>query len=393
MIRIGFAVSLLVVLSVAGLTGLAAAQLGGHTIVLGVAGPQSGGAAALGTEQRQAVEMAVDEKNASGGILGARVLLVAADDRADVAEGKAAAQRFCDDPRVLGIIGHVNSGVTIEASGVYSACHLAMVTAMSSNPGVTERGLGNVFRLTNRDDNKGPAIAGYLYRTLGKRRAAVIDDQTLYGRGLADLFAQAFQRAGGEVVARTTVTVGQKDFHATVAALPRDFDVLFFAGIAEAAPLLKELRAQGFDQRFACGDGCWDVKGFIARADGAATRGEGVLILSAAPAVGRVPGSADFASRYQARYGPIANYAVNSYDSARLVLLAIETAARQKGGLPTRDEVLAALRSVRFQGIAYAQPVTWDAKGDNTAAVIFLNVVEGDHFKEIGEVSRADLAR
>ena len=81
MIRIGFAVSLLVVLSVAGLTGLAAAQLGGHTIVLGVAGPQSGGAAALGTEQRQAVEMAVDEKNASGGILGARVLLVAADDR------------------------------------------------------------------------------------------------------------------------------------------------------------------------------------------------------------------------------------------------------------------------------------------------------------------------
>jgi branched-chain amino acid transport system substrate-binding protein len=386
-------VLLFFVLSAAGLTGPAAAQLGGQTIVLGVAGPLSGGGAVLGIEQRQAVEMAVDEKNASGGVLGARILLVAADDRADAAEGKAAAQRFCDDPRMLGIVGHVNSGVTIEASGVYGACHLAMVTAMSSNPAVTERGLDNVFRLTNRDDNKGPAIAGYLYRTLGKRRAVVLDDQTVYGRGLADLFAQAFKRAGGEVVARGTVAVGQKDFQATVAALPRDFDVLFFAGIAEAAPLLKELRAQGFDQRFACGDGCWDVKGFIARTDGAATRGEGVLILSAAPAVGRVPGSADFASRYQARYGPIANYALNSYDSARLVLLAIETAARQKGGMPTRAEVLAALRSVRFQGIAYAQPVTWDAKGDNTAAVIFLNVVEGDHFKEIGEVSRADLAK
>jgi branched-chain amino acid transport system substrate-binding protein len=71
----------------------------------------------------------------------------------------------------------------------------------------------------------------------------------------------------------------------------------------------------------------------------------------------------------------------------------METAARQKGGLPTRGEVLAALRAVKFQGIAYARPVTWDAKGDNTAAVIFLNVVEGDRFKEIAEISREDFAK
>jgi branched-chain amino acid transport system substrate-binding protein len=169
--------------------------------------------------------------------------------------------------------------------------------------------------------------------------------------------------------------------------------MVFFAGIAEAAPLLREIRGRGLPQRFACGDGCWDVKGFIARSDGAAVQGEGVLVLSAAPAVGRVPGSSEFAARYQAKYGPIANYAVNSYDSARLVLLAIETAAKAKGAMPTRDEVIAALRSLRFQGIAYARPVTWDAKGDNSAAVIVLNVVEGDHFKEIGEVSRDDVTR
>jgi branched-chain amino acid transport system substrate-binding protein len=371
----------------------AAAQLGGQTVAIAVAGPLTGTAAALGTEQKQAVELAVEEKNAGGGILGARIVLVAPDDRADAAEGKAIAQRLCGDAQVLGVVGHVNSGVSIEASSIYGACRLAMLTAMSSNPGVTERGLDNVFRLTNRDDNKGPAIASYLYKTLGKRRAVVVDDQTVYGRGLASLFAEGFARAGGEVVQRATVTVGQQDFRPTVTALPKGFDVLFFAGIAEAAPLLKEMRAQGLTQRFACGDGCWDVKGFIARAEGATAQGEGVLILSAAPAIGQVPGSTQFASRYQARFGPIANYAVNSYDSARLVLLAIETAAKQKGGLPTRPEVLAALRALSFQGIAYARPVTWDAKGDNKAAVIFLNVVEGDRFKEIGSVSREDLAK
>lgn len=384
---------LLVLVAFAGAAPPAGAQLAGQTLAVAVAGPLTGGAANLGLEQRQGVELAVEEKNAAGGILGATVVLVAADDRADAAEGKAVAQRFCDDARVLGVVGHVNSGVSIEASNVYKACGLSMLTAMSSNPGVTDRGLDNVFRLTNRDDNKGPAIAGYLYRVLGKKRAVVVDDQTTYGRGVADLFAQAFMRAGGQVVARSTVTVGQKDFQPTVAGLPKEFDVLFFGGIAEAAPFLKEMRGAGIKQLFACGDGCWDVKGFLARTEGVAAQGEGVLVLSAAPSVGRVPGSAEFAARYQAKYGPIANYAVNSYDSARLVLLAIETAARQKSGVPTRAEVLAALRGVRFQGIAYGRPVTWDAKGDNTAAVIFLNVVEGDHFKEIGEVAREDLVK
>ncbi len=159
--------------------------------------------------------------------------------------------------------------------------------------------------------------------------------------------------------------------------------MLFFGGIAEAAYVLKQMRDKGLNQLFACGDGCWNVKSFIQPAEGAATRGEGVIVLSAAPAVGRVPGSAAFAERYTKRFGPIANYAVNSYDSARLVLLAIERAAATKGGLP--------LRSLRYQGIAYARPIEWDAKGDNMAAVIFLNIVEGDRFKEVGEITRDGL--
>jgi branched-chain amino acid transport system substrate-binding protein len=294
---------------------------------------------------------------------------------------------------VLGVVGHVNSGVTIAASTVYQGCGLAMLTPMSSNPAVTDRGLPNVFRLTNRDDHKGPGLAAHLYRKLGKRRAVVVDDKTPYGKGLADLFATAFTRLGGQVLARPAVDVGQTDFRPMLTALPRDFDVLFFGGVAEGALIVKQMREQGLDELFACGDGCWDVKGFIRPSEGAATKGEGAVVLSAAPALGRVPGSAEFAERYARRYGPIANYAANSYDSARIVLRAIEAAARAKGGRPTRTEVVAALRSLRHQGVAYARPVEWDAKGDNTAAVIFVNVVEGDRFREVGEITREDVAR
>jgi branched-chain amino acid transport system substrate-binding protein len=366
----------------------AAAQLQGQTIRIAIGAPLTGGAASFGIEMKNAVELAVEEQNAAGGVLGARVEARVADDEASDAKGQAVSTGFCGDPTVLAVVGHVNSNVSTSASNVYAGCGLAMLTPMSSNPAVTNRGLPNVFRLTNRDDHKGPGLATYLYRKLGKRRTVVIDDQTAYGKGLADLFAGSFTRLGGTVVARRVVKVGDRDFQALLAGLPSDFDVLFFGGIAEAAYVLKQMRAKGLNQLFACGDGCWNVKSFIQPAEGAATRGEGVIVLSAAPAVGRVPGSGAFAERYTKRFGPIANYAVNSYDAARLVLLAVERAASAKGGLPTRADVIGALRSLRYQGIAYARPVEWDAKGDNMAAVIFLNIVEGDRFKEIGEITR-----
>ncbi len=139
---------------------------------------------------------------------------------------------------------------------------------------------------------------------------------------------------------------------------------------------------------FACGDGCWDVKNFIMASDSAATKGEGVRVLSAAPALGKVPGSAEFARAYEAKYGPISNYAANDYDSARVLIAAIEQAAEAKGAMPARADVLAALKPIKFQGIAYARPIEWSAKGDNKAAVIFVNAVEGDRFKEIFEISQ-----
>jgi branched-chain amino acid transport system substrate-binding protein len=367
------------------IAGPASAQLAGQEIHIGVGGPLTTGSATFGVEMRQAVELAVAEKNAGGGILGARVVAVAADDQADNQKGAAVAKGFCDDPADLGVVGHVNSGVTIAAAPVYAGCGLAMITPMSSNPGVTEQGLANVFRLTNRDDRKGPGLARWLYGE-GKRRAVVLDDGTVYGKGLADGFVTGFEGAGGAVAARESVKVGETDFRPLLNRLPKDFDLLFFAGIREGAYIVKDMRALGLNQLFACGDGCWSVDGFIKPAGDAATAGEGVRILSAAPALGKVPGSADFAARYTAKYGAINNYAANSYDSARILMAAIEQAAKAKNAIPTRADVVAAVRASRLQGIAYARPVAWDAKGDNTSAVIFVNTVEDHRFKEIDEI-------
>jgi branched-chain amino acid transport system substrate-binding protein len=69
-----------------------------------------------------------------------------------------------------------------------------------------------------------------------------------------------------------------------------------------------------------------------------------------------------------------------------VLIVAIAEAARDKQGILARADVVAALRKLTFQGIAYAKPVQWTEKGDNKSAVIFINAVEGDHFKQIDQI-------
>ncbi|MBV8796390.1 MAG: branched-chain amino acid ABC transporter substrate-binding protein [Hyphomicrobiales bacterium] len=379
--------SAIFVVALASVTAAASAgELTGQEIRIGVAGPLTTPSATFGVEMRQAVDLAIDERNAAGGVLGGKVVAEVIDDQADAEKGKAAAKALCDDPRVLAVVGHVNSGVMLASEKTYADCGLTILTPMASNPAITEQGLANVFRLTNRDDRKGPSLARWLTGKMGKRAAVVVDDGTPYGKGIADQFSTGFAAAGGAVVKRWTAKAGQTDFAAEVAELPKDFDVLFFGGIKEGAYILKDMRKAGLNQVFACGDGCWSAGSFIKPAESAATAGEGVRILSAAPAIGKVPGSSEFAERYTARFGPINNYAASSYDSARLVMSAIEAAADKKGAMPDRADILAALKGAKLQGVAYAAPEAFDPKGDNVAAVIFVNDVDGGRFREIDQI-------
>ena len=371
---------------VLGSAAAAQTDLAGQEIRIGVAGPLTTPSATFGVEMRQAVDLAIDEKNAAGGLLGAKLVAEVIDDEASPEKGKAVARALCDDKAVLAVVGHVNSGVMLASEKIYADCGLPALTPMASNPAITEQGLANIFRLTNRDDRKGPALARWLTTKMGKKAAVVVDDGTAYGKGVADQFSSGFKAEGGAVLDRWTAKAGETDFSVEVAALPKDFDVLFFGGIKEGAYILKDMRKAGLTQVFACGDGCWSGGSFIKPAEGATASGEGVRVLSAAPAVGKVPGSAEFAERYQARFGPIQNYAASSYDSARIVMSAIEAAAKAKGGAPTRSDVQAALKGLAFQGVAYAAPEAFDAKGDNRAAVIFVNDVEGARFREIDQI-------
>jgi branched-chain amino acid transport system substrate-binding protein len=359
-----------------------------RSIAVGIGTPLSGSSAALGNEMKQAAELAVEEWNARGGVAGARVQTVVVDDGGTPTTGEIVARALCSTAAVVGVVGHYNSDVTMAAAAAYADAGLTMITPVASNPALTEQGWPHVFRLTNRDDATARAIAEYMHGELGKRRAAVVESRTAYGRSMAEQFVRAFGRIGGTIASRHDLGDGERDFTPIVEALPSDVDVIFYGGSFEGAPLLCALRAAGVPHLFAAGDGCWDVENFLCPAGAAAQAAEGVLVL-AASLPEEWPGPASSAAaRYRHRHGAIGNYALNSYDAARVLLQAIDDAARECGKTPDRVAVLRSMRSVRFEGTAFAGRLEWDAKGDNVAAVTMLHAVRGGRFDPVAIVGR-----
>lgn len=360
--------------------------LNDQVIQIAAAAPLSGRTAALGKEVVQAVELAVEAQNQAGGILGASVRLITADDEGQVQKGESVAREFIGQPGLMGIVGHYNSDMTLAAADIYRQQGLAIIVPVASNPIITESGFRNVFRLTNRDDRTGAALADYLHTEKYKRKAVMIQSNTPYGASMTKCFAAPFTAAGGSIVFREPIPEGYQDFASLVRQFPADHDLLFYGGCYEGAGLLQAYRQAGRTQLFAAGDGCWDVANFLEPVGREGETGEGVLVLSATPEIGQVPGSESFRERYEQHYGKIVNYAVNSYDAARLLLAAVKNAALAANRLPTSTEVAAAVRDIRFRGICYPHEVEWDEKGDDLAAVTALHVIKDGRYRQIAEI-------
>jgi branched-chain amino acid transport system substrate-binding protein len=352
-------------------------------IAIGMAAPLSMQAAALGMEMQHAIEMAVTNYNNHPNNTKWPIRLLTRDDKSSIKESETIARDFVADSTMLGFIGHYNSDTSLAAAKIYAAANLALIAPIASNPLLTESKLLNVFRYTNRDDTTGKAISIYTYDKLRKRHAVVFKTDSAYGNSMGDQFIRHFSHCGGEITSVTTVQQGASDFTSAIDAIPERADLVFYGGTFEGASLLKALRASGHNMLFATGDGCWDKINFLQPAGSAAEAGEGVLILSASCNTSHSEESMLFEKRYNAKYGPINNYALNAYDAANLLIMAIKHAIQKRNGMPAREDVLQSLKEVNFTGIANPMPVIWNAQGDNMNAICVLNTIHNGNYQQV----------
>ncbi|MEN9558800.1 MAG: Leucine, isoleucine, valine-, threonine-, and alanine-binding protein [Pseudomonadota bacterium] len=337
----------------------AAAPADVTVVKIGHVGPLTGAIAHLGKDNENGARLAVDEANAKGIKLGGKAVkfeLMGEDDEADAKKGTVVAQKLVD-AKVAGIVGHLNSGVTIPASAIYNTAGIPFISPSATNPKVTEQGYKVAFRTVGRDDQQGPAVASYVAGDLKAKKVAIIDDATAYGEGLANEVEKSLKAANVGIVGREKTNDKATDFKAILTKLKgKNPDVVFYGGMdATGGPLLKQARELGIKATFAFGDGaCTDDMGKLA---GEAANG---FVCSQA-GIPTQAASKGFLDAFKAKYGDAKQYAPFSYDAANLLI-----AAMQKADSADPAKYLPELAKISFDGAS--GKIEFDAKGDRKDA-------------------------
>ena len=189
-------------------------------VVVYVAAPLSGFQANGGQTVVGGAKLAAAHLNRAGGLLGYSVKIVPLDDESDSDVAVEVAGQIqaavAQGERVLGVIGHYNSGQTLAAMEVYKDLPLIVVTPTASETSITQRGYGNFFRVNANDAIQARVDADFLVNRLGTSRVAVLHNDTEYGVGLAREITQELSGLGAQVVLTAQVAEGQDRYEAEV---------------------------------------------------------------------------------------------------------------------------------------------------------------------------------
>ncbi|WP_448377587.1 branched-chain amino acid ABC transporter substrate-binding protein, partial [Fervidobacterium sp.] len=340
-------------LLVAGVAALGVALGQTNVIKIATQSPLSGPQAALGEQIKLGAELAVEDAKARFRALGFDLQLVPYDDQANPDVGVANANRIINDPDILGVVGHLNSGVAIPSSEVYARVGLVMVSPANTAPRVTDRGLPNVNRICGRDDVQGPVGAEYAVNNLKVRNVFIIHDKTTYGQGLAEEFKKRLEALGGRAVAFVG-TEEQANFVPIInqirGARPTP-ELIYFGGIySQIGPFVKQLRERGVRTRLMGGDGL-DASEFVRLAG--KENAAGTFYTTVAGPVSAFPKARAVVQRFKQKYGKdMEGFGIYAYDAANVILMALENAIKAAGGKkPTREQVSQEVRKVKMEGL------------------------------------------
>lgn len=356
------------------------------TVKLGVSSPFTGDVAALGLGIKNGAGLAIDAANADPEIqeLGLKFEGLYVDDAADPKTGVNAATQMTSDPKVVGIVGHLNSGVSIPASAKYREAGIVQVSPASTNPKLTQQGFENVFRVCTIDTVQGSFAGDFAIDELASKQVAVISDSTPYGDGLADEFAKQYESRGGKVVAREKIQLKDQDFKALVTKMVGlKPDLIYVGGMyTEAALISKQAKEAGLKVPVMGGDGLFTQQ-FVDIAG--AANAEGDFATSVGLPLEQQPKGQQFKADFDAKYAgqSIEAYDTYAYDAAMVIIEATKKVAKEMGAdkvaTPAgKKAIIEAVAATDLDGVT--GKVSFDDLGDTTNKAITCYVVKEGKF-------------
>jgi branched-chain amino acid transport system substrate-binding protein len=372
LVRLGFVMILSLSLSV----GLVACGLQPEQqaeIRVGVIAPISGDISNVGQSSVEAAKLAVQEVNDAGGLdVGGqrqKVVLVIEDNQDKAEAAASAVQKLINQENVVAIVGPQASRNAIPAANVAEGAHIPLISPWSTNPETTA-GKQYVFRVAFIDPFQGRVMARFAIEELGAQKAAVLYDvASAYNKGIAEIFKQIFEEAGGQVVAFESYTTGEQDFTPQLERI-RDSgaEVLFLPNYYNEVPLqTKQAREMGIDIPF-IGSDSW---GGLEPADCQELEGS-FFSTHYAPDIADQQAQA-FIDAYRQAYGRIPDdVAALTYDAFGLLFQAIQSQGQANPG-----SIRNGLSSIeRFVGVTGS--MEYRGTGDPVKSAVVLQIKGGN---------------
>ena len=377
------ALSSILTLSVVAALGLSGCgkQETSSTVKIGSASPLTGTQAHIGQDIRDGVLLGVEDLNAQGIEIGGKKVvfeLIAEDDEANPSKATTVAQKLVDS-KVVGVVGHFNSGASIPAAKIYSDAGIPQISPGSTNPKYTQLGYATTFRVVANDNQQGPAVAAYFLNTLKGKNVAVIDDSTAYGQGLADAFEASAKAGGATILAHEHTTDKDSDFTAILTNIKgKTPEYIFFGGIdTQAGPMAKQMKSLGLSAKLLGGDGFQTPK-FIELAGDAA---EGSTASIPGMPKDKMPGGQAFLAKFEKRFNKkVELFAPMGYDA----VFALADAMKRAGSTEPA-KYLPELKKTKLSGVT--GPIEFDEKGDIKNGPITINVVKGGQWEAVETVT------
>ncbi len=289
---------------------------------IGVAAPLEGPYGDLGRSIVNAAKLAVEEANKLT-VEGRPIALMVCNDKGTVKGAITCANKFTK-AKVYGVIGHLTSKDSIEASKIYAEKHIVQITPSATHPWFTERpgARGYVFRTVGRDDQQARLISDLIISLPNKVhpiKVNVFNNGTIYGSTLSTLIERELAKSPAvKFLGINSVVQDSAQYHKEVQ--PLKCDVLVFIGEpGDAAQIVKELALNGKQGiTFIGADGIFS-QAFI---DSAGERAEGAYVTGSAFSSNEAVDEFNmkFKERFQANSSP---FAMNSYDATNILINAI----------------------------------------------------------------------
>ena len=346
-----------------------------QTVRIAHAGPTSGGIAYIVKDTEHGARLSIDDQNALSLVIGGKQIrfeIAPEDDAGDPKQATAVAQKLCDQ-KVAGVVGHLQSGTTIPAAGIYNRCGIPHITTAATNPELTKPGYNTTYRMIANDNALGAALAIYAADGLKLKNVAVIDDRTAYGQGLADVFKETAKKKGMNVVASEFTTDKATDFMAILTNIRgKKPDAIFYGGLdSQSGPMLRQLEQLGLGNvKFFSGDGSCTEK--LPELAGKVASVANVTCATGGISVEKMAGGQDWKKRYDAKFpGAFQIYSPYAYDATMVLVDAMKRAnsVDPKVYVP-------ALRKTNYKGVT-AQ-IQFTDKGELTQPAVTLNAYKNN---------------